>query len=359
MIAVKIITDTPAFLSLGEGWNRLLAASPSNSVFLTWEWISTWWEIFKEGKSLRVLAFFDGDTLVGVAPFYLKERRIAGMFTIRELRFLGCGESVRSEYMDIVSPAEHRKECVERTAHSLANSRDWDIAVLNDLSPDSLLAPALPQHFSRVEILDQGPCYHVVVPDTFNAYLQSIDRNKRGNIRTCRRNLERDFTVSYRRLGPEDNLEGWMTDFKRLHAERLRERGLPSKFSDPRYSDLHTKVSRLFQERGWLFAASLRLNDETVAARYDYIYNNKVYDYQTGFDPRFGKQGVMQALISYMIEDCVNNKIGEFDFLAGDEDYKRRFANAKRTVCSFRITNRTLRGRICGLGQRLTTSRKA
>ncbi len=330
----------------------MLPQSPADNVFLTWEWISTWWKIFGAGKQLYILTFRKDDKLVGLLPCYIQQRLLRPLGKIRELRFLGTGETVRSEYLDLICLPNYREECLEKLTEFIHQDRDWDIAVFSDLPADSILTKFLPGRFKNCTTINREPCYFVEIPPDFETYLKGIDSRMRRNIRNRRRNLERDFRLKYHRLRLEENLDEWMAEFKRLHADRLEQRGLPSKFSDPRYSRFHEKIARTFQSSGQLFAADLRLDGRMVAARYNFLYNGTVYDYQTGYAPEFSRQGVMQALISYMIEDCAADKIRKFDFLAGSEDYKRHFSNAVGEVFSCRVYNQTGKGKLYRLLRR-------
>ena len=342
----SLITTESDFLNLEPEWRTLLPRTTADNLFLTWEWVSSWWKVFGEGKQLYILTFREDDRLIGLLPCYIRPSPLRPLGKIRELRFLGTGETVRSEYLDLICLPNYREECLDKLAELIHRDRDWDIAVFSDLPADSILEKFLPGRFKDCEIINREPCYSVKVPPDFETYLQSIDSRMRRNIRNRRRNLERDFRLKYHRLRPEENPDEWMAEFKRLHAARLDQRGLPSKFSDPRYSRFHDEIAPTFQASGQLFAADLRLDGRMAAARYNFLYNGTAYDYQTGYDPDFGRQGVMQALISYMIEDCAAGGIARFDFLAGSEDYKRHFSNAVGEVFSLRVYNQTGKGRL-------------
>ena len=50
MIVVKPISTTIEFAAIRDEWNDLLQASDSDTIFLTWEWAFSWWEIFHEAN---------------------------------------------------------------------------------------------------------------------------------------------------------------------------------------------------------------------------------------------------------------------------------------------------------------------
>src|SRR2546427_4482076 len=43
------------FEKLREEWNELLQASASNCLFLTWEWLYTWWKHLSEDRRLFII----------------------------------------------------------------------------------------------------------------------------------------------------------------------------------------------------------------------------------------------------------------------------------------------------------------
>ncbi|MBI1735028.1 MAG: glycosyl transferase family 1, partial [Candidatus Rokubacteria bacterium] len=69
VLHVEPITTVEEFRVLRDAWNALLAQSRADCVFLTWEWLFTWWKYFSPGRELAILAVRDGAELVALAPF--------------------------------------------------------------------------------------------------------------------------------------------------------------------------------------------------------------------------------------------------------------------------------------------------
>ncbi len=350
---IRLIGTTAEFSKLHSGWNELLRQSGQPNIFLTWEWIFPWWKVFQGGKKLLILLFYHEKQLIGIAPLYLRIRKTKGILPLRELLFLGSGETVRSEYLDLIYLPGWGEKCFLSLHNYMAGHKLWDIAFFKDINEDSPLllfpfSPPLQSQRRREEI-----CYHITPPPTFENYLAGLDPRMRRNIRNRRRNLQRDFSVEYCRLENSSELSAWQTEFIRLHNLRREQKGEEGKFKDPLYGRFHSLIMEEFRKQGWLFARALKLNEVTVATRYNFLYANKIYDYQTGYDPGYSRQGVMQALISYILEECIERKIREFDFLAGDDDYKRRFATGERKIFSLKVFNNTGRGKLCRLPYQL------
>ena len=50
-LTINHITNVEEWENMKVGWNRLLRKSKLNDVFLTYEWMKTWWDFFgKEGQ---------------------------------------------------------------------------------------------------------------------------------------------------------------------------------------------------------------------------------------------------------------------------------------------------------------------
>src|SRR6266550_2101649 len=87
LIQIEIIDDAAAFARLRPEWNALLASSRSDCVFLTWEWLHTWWKELSDGRHLFIVTVRRDSRLVALAP--LSVSRLWP--SVRRLEFLGIG----------------------------------------------------------------------------------------------------------------------------------------------------------------------------------------------------------------------------------------------------------------------------
>ena len=86
--------EAGGFWALKPEWNDLVRRSSSDTLFLTWEWQSTWWKHLGEG-SLLLLGFRHGDDgrLAGIAPLFRKDAEGRSV-----LNMIGCRDV--SDYLD-------------------------------------------------------------------------------------------------------------------------------------------------------------------------------------------------------------------------------------------------------------------
>lgn len=355
-LEANIIDDDRGFAALENDWRDLLAESEADNIFLTWEWVSAWWKVFKSEKSLHVVVFRDGLKPVGIAPFYIRRTRYYGVIPVKALMFLGTGESVRSEYQDLIAKPKFEENVARAFVFHLKTQKNWDIAVFKDLRGPSFLVRRVEDYSEQFKLPYSSwsidDCFAVKLCGSYPDYLKSLSIKLRRNINNRRRKLNNRYAVEFNLLKNKNNLPQYLNTLKELHQQRMRQKKISGKFSDPNYEKFHRSIAERFFNSERLLLAFLRLDDRPVAARYGFIYNNKIFDYQSGFSPQFAREGVMQVLVSRLIEFGIASGLSEFDFLGGKEDYKSGFANFSRRIFSFTVFNHTLPGGISSLANR-------
>ena len=78
-INIRCISSIQEFENLRDNWKRLLDQNHIQSAFLSWEWLFSWWKTFGHDKSLRIIAAWKSDRLVGIAPLMLEKRKKFGL----------------------------------------------------------------------------------------------------------------------------------------------------------------------------------------------------------------------------------------------------------------------------------------
>src|SRR6266542_2183553 len=95
---IRLIEQFAALRPYREEWDRLALQSPTSTVFQTFEWLESWWDVFGDQYRLRVLLGFEGDTLVAVAPLVSSGKRMFG----RQMTCLEFAASTRADYADFL-----------------------------------------------------------------------------------------------------------------------------------------------------------------------------------------------------------------------------------------------------------------
>ena len=77
----------------------------------------------------------------------------------------------------------------------------------------------------------------------------------------------------------------------------------------------------------------VRAGQATVGCLYNFVFRRKVYFYQCGFDYDLVDRGSPGLLVHALaIRDAIQLGRGEYDFMAGDVDYKRKLGSRQREL---------------------------
>ena len=90
---IRVVTSLKEFGDLSDQWNKLLAETPSNNIFLTWEWLYTWARHYLGENRLHILLACEDDQIVGIAPLYIKTIESDRLLRLQQIEFLWKGEA--------------------------------------------------------------------------------------------------------------------------------------------------------------------------------------------------------------------------------------------------------------------------
>ena len=187
-----LITQRDDFLALSSDWNHLLEQSDAKNIFLTWEWLSTWYQYFSYEKQLWLIVVRDkNNQLMAIAPLMLQKRKLSTLLSITELCFLG--NNVGSDHCDFILDALHT-ERLSNEIISFINKQPpcWDLIHLEGLRKNALaqrILQTLPTGHHSYPIT----CPYLDLPENWTAYLSSLSKKRRHKIGYYKRKLEQAF----------------------------------------------------------------------------------------------------------------------------------------------------------------------
>lgn len=343
---IERIENTADFEKLRQEWTSLLEANASNSLFLTWEWLYTWWKHLGGQRTLRILALRRDGELIAIAPFAVRHPMPGRLFPFNLLEFLGTG-SVGSDYLDLVIRRGREDEALDALAGSLA---DGKIPVkLAQLKTGSCAAAELAAELGQRGWLiseaktDICPFIHLA-GHSWESYLATLGPAHRYNFQRRLKNLGKQFDVRFERVLSEAQRREALALLVRLHNMRWQGRGGSTAFHTAGLLSFHNELSRLALDRGWLRLFVLRLNGEPAASLYGFRYGRTFYFYQSGFDPRYSKYSVGLVTMGLAIKGAIEEGAEEYDLLHGDEAYKFDWAREARPLIRISLYPPRLRG---------------
>jgi CelD/BcsL family acetyltransferase involved in cellulose biosynthesis len=345
MILIDKIEGLEHFEAIRDEWNELLADSDSDCLFLTWEWLFTWWKHLAEERRLFILTARRDGRLIGIAPLAWRPRRWRRMLPFPALEFIGAG-SAGSDYLDfIIRRGEEGQTLIALAAYFADNKLIIELSRVNGShSQASQYALETLRQGWAVAQLVTDVCYFIdLSAHTWESYLASLGASHRYNVRRRMRNLEKEWYVDFELVKNEEMRAVGLKVLVELHRRRWHERGGPGAFNTPALIGFHAELSRLALEQGWLRLFVLRLNGKPVAALYGFNYHGTFNFYQSGFDPKYSRNSVGLVTMALAIKYAIEDKVLIYDFLRGDEPYKFLWAQEKRELIRFELFPKTER----------------
>ena len=344
---VRAIDTREGFAELEDEWNALLACSTSNTVFLTWEWLYLWWDKYKDSfKQLFIVTVRSDHELVGIAPLYIRKK--STIVTWTTIQFLGSN-IVCSDYLDFITSNSQKDEIVTKILSYIRSQTYWDVLRISDIPSDSDTFPIIENFFSgyRSWINDRyTACPFIDLNAGFDAVYDSYDSPLKNMIKRKSRKFFNLNGANYVEDSCKEDLEKAYTDFLNVSELRFKEKKIASPFSQDSFRSFHHSVLKTFHKKGMARLSFLKIEEKAIAGMYLLIYNNRHYFYQSGFLPSTGRLSPGTLLMHYSIKAASDSNAQEFDFLRGNEQYKRQWAKLIRYNGLVVIYNNTFRGRV-------------
>jgi CelD/BcsL family acetyltransferase involved in cellulose biosynthesis len=333
-IVLEIIDTDKRFKEIREEWMKLSPQSSSECIFLTWEWLYTWWKHLAGNRKLHILAIRSGVDLIAIAPLASPSTRLSRLAHIRKLEFLGTG-SVGSDYLDIIARRGREDEAMDILVDYLLREKfvlDLKQLVKSRSLAHQLAARLQPEHWNRSEIQTNICPFISLAGHTWTSFQAGLGPKHRYNFHRRLKNLYRDFDASFECILSEDQRSAALSTLVALHNERMRERGGSDGLHSSELVGFHEELTRLALVRGWLRLFVLTLNGDKVAALYGFMYGKTFYFYQSGFAPRYSQYSVGLVTMGLAIEAAIEGGAQEFDLLHGNEKYKSLWAKEQRDL---------------------------
>ena len=347
MITTTLVGNIQEFFELHDEWNALVNSSASNCVFLTHEWLFTWWKHLSEGRELSIVAARDGEKLIGIMPLAKRTAQYTRMVP-RVAEFLGSGV-IGSDYLDAVIEKGREKEVL--SAFGVELNR-WGLMLqLTQLRARNCVAGALPEVLGQEQWVASETNINVcpfidLGNHTWESYLASLSSSQRYSFNRKLRALEKGFNVRLDVIKTESDAQHGLDLVIALHQKRWSSHGSSEAFQTAAVTAFHQEFVSLAAKRGWLRLIILNLDNAATAAIYGLRYGPTFYFYQSGLDPAYSKQSVGLVVMGLAIKQALDEGACEYDLLHGEEEYKFHWTHAQRDLGRIELYPPHARGRI-------------
>lgn len=333
---MRIATHTTdaVFDSLASEWNALLHASTADTPFLTLEWQAAFWHTLGEG-ALQVIETRDAaGALLGLAPLYRVERDGR-----RLLRFIGGVDP--SDYLDFIITCGREADVGAAMLDALAADPEWDVLDLYNVpetSPTRVWLPSIAAARGWT-LTDERQVVSPLLPlpDSFEAYLESLDSKERREMRRKLRRADATEGLRWYIVDGEfaSELEPEVDAFLDL---MVRSRIDKADFMTPRMRQFFYAGVRAAHRGGWLQLAFLEIEGRKAATYLSFDYGDRLMIYNSGYEPTaFLALSPGIVLIARLIQQAIQKRKHAVDFMRGAEDYKYRLGARDTWIHHLRV----------------------
>jgi len=317
------------FANMREEWNSLLESSATNEIFLLWEWMYSWWDVFRDGsRELYILRGKNSkDEMIGIAPFYLEKKTLLGSIKRNTVRFCSSLETY-PDHLDIIATREYENVFSEAVLKYLnQHDQDWDLIRLDGVHENAVIMKYMATaHTKKNGILmtsfPSARCPYLVIDKTFEGYLKSFSPKKRQTLLRKRKILMNREKAQLKTVHSEEDLEKHIQELFDLHEERARRKGIKTTFVGEDLHKFHSKTIHYLLKEDKVNLTVLYKESPALASYYCFKHNQKYYYFQAGLSDEGEKMSAGTVLFSLIIENAFKERCKEFDFLRGSEDYK-------------------------------------
>lgn len=305
--------------SMRGDWEMVFHSDPHATAFQSWAWQSSA-AVHLASKVCVWEALSDG---IPVAYVPLVHTRFSG----RTFRFLGSGPT---DYLLPIIAVSHRDVVLAELSERISEQSLFDWMDCRDDLGVTFPTPAPVSTKSSV-------CLQLDLPSTFEAYVQDLGKSLRYDVRKS----FRDPSLAVR-FATAETVGADLETFFDLHHRRWTKRGLPGAFFAKTKRFHHTFAPQAVTD-GLLWLTLLDHTPEsggtrTIGAVYALTHGKTVHFYQSGFDPEAKALSPGTALVAAIIRRAIEEGKSTFDFLRGDEPYKRRW-KPQRTIHGHRYVH--------------------
>lgn len=353
---IRVIDDLQAFGELRNDWEHVYARDPDAQFFLSWTWLSQWLQMLTGPWFILAAKPADGQRHVAFMPLRvrLKERK-QGDFC-NEINMAG---NYLADYTGFISIPEFDGRAIPALAKHigmlnwarihLENIRTTEARLrlfLNGFS-GSKFSIRPQERINRRDNIDNCICPFALLPEDWDAYLNTLSANTRQKLRRFLRQVESndEFRITHAAADTIERdlkilLQFWATKWGPRKGNRVNSI-LRSNFE---------MLKRNF-DVGALFLPVLWKNDVPLGALATLVDHEKkaFHFYIAGRDETFTAPPPGLVLHAHSIRHAIQNGFRIYDFLRGNEAYKYSFATEERRIVCTLINTRDGRN----LGEKL------
>lgn len=332
---IRIIDGWDEFVALEKRWNKLLAASADNTIFMTHQWFAAFIAAFTLGGRMAIVICYEDDEIVGILPLFQKKftfnlfnwQVLASLTNYHSQKFGFIFKKGRENLLPQALLMLNRKigwDLIQADFVDSANFLNRSESMLSDVGLIFKRVPAMESRFIRLEA-------------DFETYYQNqFSKSLRKSIERAIRKIEQHHKLTFESIGgpalkSEDLLEAY-----EIEASGWKGRNNSAIIQHQSDFKFYSRLAWAANITNWFALRFLKIDAKRVAFSYDLHYNGSKSGLKTSYDENFRKYTPGNILMMFSIREAYQRGDRIFDLLGPAEAYKTKIA--KNVDRSFKIS---------------------
>jgi len=315
-----------SFKRLGSLWPETGRNLRWASVFVLPHWLEAWWQEFGGEAKQHLCAVEESGNVIGIAPLMVENGRAS---------FIGSADVC--DYLDFIVAPGKEKAFFIRLLEDLRYKGIREL-YLESLRPDSAaythLVELAKKQGGTVICNLHGVSLDLELPSSWEEYLEMLTPKQRRELGRKLRRLYEAGEIGYDIIEDREGVRDAMDIFFKLLRDSRKDKAT---FMTAGMESFFRSIADTMAGAGLLRLGILRVSSLPVASVMCFDYNEKVYLYNSGYDPLYSYLSVGLLSKALSIKDSIERGRKIYDFLKGAEEYKYRLGGREIPIYHCRI----------------------
>jgi len=320
----------------------------NTSFYLSWIWMANWLKCLSSDENIIFVYASYNNTPV-FCYFLGIQKQISHKIIYSPRAYLNKTgnkrkDSITVEYNGILVDKDFQQT---EFTEVFEKSNDWYELVAGFVSPHQVkyFNHQNPDFNCRIESEEKG--FYVdleAVRKSNNDLLPLLSKNKRSQIKRSMKAYAKEGDIRLENIKQPDDIINAINNLKELHQKAWQKKGLPGAFSNKFFTNFHEKLISNKSNSNNIDFINLYSGNTLIGSLYNFLFNNQVYFYQSGFEYR-SENIYKPGLITHYLAINHYASLGyqTYDLLVGELDYKKSISSHSYPMPSYRLRTNKLR----------------
>ncbi len=301
-------------------WQSVLRQGDTDVIFMTWQWLSAWWETIGIGDLVLVAAERDGQ-IIAIAPLYARE----GM-----LFFVGTGSA---DYHDFVGDISDSDVLDALLATARAATPDFVGFKFHLVSERSRTGQLLMAAAKRLDLLGMLRKEDVSVAVDLTAQADAIGATLNRSMLKRENYFRQAGPLLIHRETDAAVIKARFAEFRSHYDARWHAKGLPGDLAQPEQVEFYQRFLDRAAQTGWIRYLQIDWQGRFLAAELAWHYRGIHFSAPWCFAIAAARHSPGHVLLRQSLLAALEAGLHTYDLGLGEQEYKFRLP-AQRIVCS-------------------------